>query len=378
MRLCAALFLLGALAAPVQADPFLVDVPNRTIETSKIKIQFDATCPERILFLYYKPASSTIPLNSESVPWEFSGQTIQGLWSIQGWIFAQSTVTQTWTVISQDAARLLLRIESQANYLGGVQPPVRTDYTFFADSSCYQVERTILYSQVPATTSLQIYVLRISYTAAHGSWRRRNAAGTLTTGAFCAYGCQTTDWDEKWTQVVSSLATTTLMYAPESPHPMGVVDDYDANSHSDWTSPITPALTFTTDVTYRMLIHFNMASTNIQLIDDVYAWFSDLPFAGVVPPPPGGALRLSISPNPAAREARVAFDLATEAQVDLGVYDLAGRRVATLARGRMGAGAQMARWDGHGVDGASAGAGLYFVRLRLGTSEVTHKLIWIR
>ena len=378
MRLCAALFLLGALVAPARADSFLVDPVNRTIETSKIKIQFDANCPERILHLYYKPASTTTQLNGESAPWEFSGQTIQGLWVSQGWIFAQSTVSQNWNAISQDATKLLLRIESQANYSGTVQPPVRTDYTFFADSSCYQVERTILYSQVPRTASLQLYVLRISYATSGLSWRWRNATGTLQTGTFCAYGCQTIDWDQKWTQVVGSTVATTLMYAPESPRPMSVMNDYDTNSLSAWTSPITPALSFTTDVTYRMLVHFSTYPTNLQLVDDVYAWFSGLP-TGVVPAPAAGdALRLTLSPNPAAGEARVAFGLATEGPVDLGVYDLAGRRVATLASGRMAAGTHSARWDGRGVDGAPAGAGLYVVRLRGAGAEVARKLVWIR
>jgi hypothetical protein len=378
MRFLAALFLLGALAATAQADPFVVDPTTRTIETSKLKIQFDTACPERILHLYYKPFSASIQVNREAPPWEFSGQTIQGMWSYQGWIYAQSTISQSWTVIGQTATALVLRIESQSSYNNVLQPPVRTDYTFFADSSCYEVQRTIRYSQVSETTSLQVYVLRMATSLPVSMWRWRNAAGTLTTGGFCGGGCWTSDWDQQWTQVVGTGIAMTLMYAPESPRPMNVMDDNDAYSASDWSSPITPSQTFTTDVTYRLLIHFTTYPSDIDLADTVYGWFSELPAVGVDSPAPGAAPRLKLMPNPAAGEARVGFVLRAEAAVDLAIYDLAGRRLATLAAGRTAAGPHVARWDGRYADGTPAAAGLYIVRLCGAGSEEARKLVWIR
>ena len=58
------------------------------------------------------------------------------------------------------------------------------------------------------------------------------------------------------------------------------------------------------------------------------------------------------------------------ADVDVSVFDLAGRRVATLARGRFGPGAHVVPWDGRGADGSGARAGMYFVRGRIGQDEV--------
>jgi hypothetical protein len=52
--------------------------------------------------------------------------------------------------------------------------------------------------------------------------------------------------------------------------------------------------------------------------------------------------------------------LPREADVDLAVLDLAGRRVATLASGRQPAGRRDFTWSG-----AGAREGLYFVQLRV-------------
>jgi len=82
----------------------------------------------------------------------------------------------------------------------------------------------------------------------------------------------------------------------------------------------------------------------------------------------------SISPNPVRHMARVAFDLPREVEVDLGVYDVTGRRVATLLRARFAAGRQLAAWDGRGDHGERLPAGQYLVRLRAGTQDVVRRV----
>lgn len=75
------------------------------------------------------------------------------------------------------------------------------------------------------------------------------------------------------------------------------------------------------------------------------------------------ALRLSPPrPNPAHTGADLAFELPREAAVDAGVYDLGGRRVATLAGGVLGAGPHTLRWNARDDAGRRVPAGLYFVR----------------
>ncbi|WP_412061037.1 hypothetical protein [Rubrivirga sp. IMCC45206] len=90
--------------------------------------------------------------------------------------------------------------------------------------------------------------------------------------------------------------------------------------------------------------------------------------------PPAGGLRLDAPrPNPARGAVRLAFALAAPETVDLAVFDVLGRRVATLASGPHGSGA-------HTVDAATAGlaGGAYVVRLRAGGVSATQPLTVVR
>jgi len=74
------------------------------------------------------------------------------------------------------------------------------------------------------------------------------------------------------------------------------------------------------------------------------------------------------APNPWLRGAggglAVTFALpAQAADVDLAIYDVSGRRVATLAQGALAAGPHTAHWDGVASAGGSVRPGVYFVRL---------------
>jgi hypothetical protein len=63
--------------------------------------------------------------------------------------------------------------------------------------------------------------------------------------------------------------------------------------------------------------------------------------------------------------ATVEFVLPEAGEARLELFDLGGRRVATLAEGPFRAGMHRVRWDGQGEAGALP-AGLYFVRLLSG------------
>jgi hypothetical protein len=81
--------------------------------------------------------------------------------------------------------------------------------------------------------------------------------------------------------------------------------------------------------------------------------------------PGGAALPASITlrpawPNPFNGATALRFDLAAPGGVELAVYDLLGRRVATLAEGRLAAGAHRARWQ----PAAAVASGVYIVRLQ--------------
>lgn len=63
-------------------------------------------------------------------------------------------------------------------------------------------------------------------------------------------------------------------------------------------------------------------------------------------------------PNPARNGTRIAYSIGRDSRVDLGIFDLHGRRVATLETGSRTAGAHEVSWAPTGLP-----AGVYFVRL---------------
>ena len=87
---------------------------------------------------------------------------------------------------------------------------------------------------------------------------------------------------------------------------------------------------------------------------------------------------LAISPNPVAREARIGFRLPARRDTRVGVFDVEGRRVATLGSGVWGAGDHVVKWDLRGDDGRCVATGLYWVELRCGPLRATSRLVVVR
>ena len=84
---------------------------------------------------------------------------------------------------------------------------------------------------------------------------------------------------------------------------------------------------------------------------------------------------LAARPNPFSVETRFVLSVAEAADVDLGVFDLAGRRVATLHHGPLGAGDHPFVWDGMCTDGRRAEGGVYFCRVLGAGSSAAARLI---
>jgi hypothetical protein len=85
-----------------------------------------------------------------------------------------------------------------------------------------------------------------------------------------------------------------------------------------------------------------------------------------VPSGDPATLEFSTYPNP-ARVLSVRFALPRRGDLDIGAYDVAGRRVATIAKGAFGAGVHAREWNGLDASGRSAATGVYFIRLRFGS-----------
>ena len=67
-------------------------------------------------------------------------------------------------------------------------------------------------------------------------------------------------------------------------------------------------------------------------------------------------------PNPLSHETWFSFDLPEDALVSLEIFDLGGRRVASLASGVENAGHHQLRWDATTGNGPRIAGGLYFAR----------------
>jgi hypothetical protein len=153
--------------------------------------------------------------------------------------------------------------------------------------------------------------------------------------------------------------------------------------------------------------------TEIVLADwdkNVYVWDYDFPFSpGAMPPWPqfhhdaartgyaGTVMYVDVpsetgpvarqleleapAPNPARSTTRLWYSVPLAqvgGRLDLAIYDLSGRRVRSLAEGLATAGRHSAEWDLRDAAGAPARAGIYFVRLALGSESRARKVVLVR
>jgi YVTN family beta-propeller protein len=94
--------------------------------------------------------------------------------------------------------------------------------------------------------------------------------------------------------------------------------------------------------------------------------------------PPVSSIALSCHPNPFGPRTAVSYFLPEPRTVELAVYDVSGRKVATLESGHRGAGEHTVRWDGANSRGRPAATGIYFVRLTAGTETRSIKTALLR
>jgi hypothetical protein len=83
-------------------------------------------------------------------------------------------------------------------------------------------------------------------------------------------------------------------------------------------------------------------------------------------------------PNPFSSHTLISFSLPVPCNVELAVYDAAGRRVAHLMRGWMGPDLIECGWDGRSGTGGMLSSGVYFLRLKAGTAEIVRKIVIVR
>lgn len=75
-------------------------------------------------------------------------------------------------------------------------------------------------------------------------------------------------------------------------------------------------------------------------------------------------------PSPFTNQANIKFTLSQNSDVEIEVFDVTGKRVATLQNGPMAAGTHNAVWEATEVN-----AGVYFVRMKAGDAIITRRII---
>lgn len=100
--------------------------------------------------------------------------------------------------------------------------------------------------------------------------------------------------------------------------------------------------------------------------------------AEMLPVPEAYALYAN-NPNPFNPATRIAYDVPSPGgYVSLVVYDVKGRRVATLVDGWAGPGRKSAVWDGKEDGGRAAASGIYFYRMETEGFSETRKMVLLK
>ena len=87
---------------------------------------------------------------------------------------------------------------------------------------------------------------------------------------------------------------------------------------------------------------------------------------------------LTWGPNPVAARAVFTLSLPSESHVDLSVYDVSGRRVATLVDGTSQSGESGVVWSGTDGSGGTLPSGVYLLRLETETGVTTRRIALLR
>ncbi|HEY7727247.1 MAG TPA: T9SS type A sorting domain-containing protein [Candidatus Eisenbacteria bacterium] len=83
-------------------------------------------------------------------------------------------------------------------------------------------------------------------------------------------------------------------------------------------------------------------------------------------------------PNPFRHRTTIAYTVGAPSPVRLAVFDVAGRRVSTLADGPHAPGPYRVDWDGRDRAGLRSASGVYFYRLEIGSWSDTKKILKLR
>ena len=144
------------------------------------------------------------------------------------------------------------------------------------------------------------------------------------------------------------------------------------SSISHWDTSAEPSLLMEPASTNELSSDVDLTRQNFADI----GWFQGLLAVG--DRPLGGTRLESSVPNPSRARSSVRYALDRDELVELAIFDLGGRLVSRLARGRMPAGEHTVEWDGTDQQGRPVAAGVYRYRLKTASTSQSRTIVLVR
>ncbi len=142
----------------------------------------------------------------------------------------------------------------------------------------------------------------------------------------------------------------------------------------DWGDMTNPGTTQTSTHTYTSAGTYQLCMYYVDLTDTSC---SDVACTPVVITAVGindhsvAAVNIAAVPNPFNSEVTINLTLAKSEMVDVAVFDMTGKQVASLKNGLTAAGTTVLEWKPAGLS-----AGVYFVQVRTGNAVITKKIVY--
>jgi hypothetical protein len=146
---------------------------------------------------------------------------------------------------------------------------------------------------------------------------------------------------------------------------------FDGGPVQRFTSGVVPVVAPFPEIAAKISLHDMVCLDSVLTVDAN-------PF-GLADVPPGREPQVAVAPNPFAGATDLAFAVPVAGRVDLGVFDVTGRQVASVVSGEwLEAGRYHHAWDGRRQDGTAASPGLYLVRVRTPLGAATRVVVKLR
>lgn len=87
---------------------------------------------------------------------------------------------------------------------------------------------------------------------------------------------------------------------------------------------------------------------------------------------------IAVHPNPFSQQTVISYQVPISGRVNISIYNASGSLVEELVNQNQGLGRYQIFWNGQDADGGKVANGTYFIRLRIGNTSLTKKLIVVK